>query len=151
MGDFDDQIRRGVADVEVFDFGEPTVTEAPVLSDARVAIVTTAGLRADGLGVWGDGQGFVAIPSGERNLVVAQASATFDRAGIALDLNVVYPADRLEDMVTDHTIGSVAREHLSFMGAQPDHTLTTLRLDSGPAAAKRLLDDGVTVVLLTPV
>ena len=48
-------------------------------------------------------------------------------------------------------IGSVASRHLSFMGAQTDHTLTTLRLDTGPAAARLLLDDGVDVVLLTPV
>ena len=37
------------------------------------------------------------------------------------------------------------------MGAQLDHTLTTIRLDTGPAAARLLRDDGVDVVLLTPV
>jgi hypothetical protein len=37
------------------------------------------------------------------------------------------------------------------MGAQPDHTLTTLRVDTGPAAARLLLEDDVDVVLLTPV
>ena len=48
-------------------------------------------------------------------------------------------------------IGSVASRHISFMGAQPDHNLSTMRLDTGPAAAKILRDDGVDVVLLTPV
>jgi hypothetical protein len=37
------------------------------------------------------------------------------------------------------------------MGAQPDHVLETLRLDTGPAAAELLKADGVDVVLLTPV
>ena len=37
------------------------------------------------------------------------------------------------------------------MGAQPDHTLETIRLDSGPAAAQRLANDEVDLVLLTPV
>ena len=37
------------------------------------------------------------------------------------------------------------------MGAQPDHTLETIRLDSGPAAAQRLASDEVDLVLLTPV
>jgi hypothetical protein len=37
------------------------------------------------------------------------------------------------------------------MGAQIDYTLETIRLDTGPAAARVLLDDGVDVVLLTPV
>jgi hypothetical protein len=63
----------------------------------------------------------------------------------------VYPVDRLAELAARGTIGSVANRHIAFMGAQPDHTLTTLRLDSGPAAAKLLLHDGVDVVLLTPV
>jgi hypothetical protein len=40
---------------------------------------------------------------------------------------------------------------MSFMGAQADATFTTILLDSGPAAAKVLLDQKVDVVLLTPV
>ena len=54
-------------------------------------------------------------------------------------------------MATEGRIGSVAKTHISFMGAQPDHTLETIRLDTGPAAAKILLEDEVDVVLLTPV
>ena len=34
-------------------------------------------------------------------------------------------------------IGSVASRHLAFMGAQPDHNLTTLRLDTEPRAGSR--------------
>ena len=74
----------------------------------------------------------------------------FDRSGFAADLNVVYPIDRLEELAADGTLGAVAPHHLSFAGAQPD-TLAAIRLDSGPAAARRLLNDGVDVVLLTPV
>jgi hypothetical protein len=37
------------------------------------------------------------------------------------------------------------------MGAQTDGTFSTILLDSGPAAARVLLEDGVDVVLLTPV
>ena len=75
----------------------------------------------------------------------------FDRSGLLADLNVAYPADRLDELAAQGVIGSVATNHLSFMGAQPDHTLTTMRLDTGPAAARQLLADGVDVVLLTPV
>ena len=71
--------------------------------------------------------------------------------GILADLNVVYPVDRLDELARAGRVASVASRHLSFMGAQTDHTLTTLRLDTGPAAARLLLDDGVDVVLLTPV
>jgi hypothetical protein len=54
-------------------------------------------------------------------------------------------------MAAEGKIGSVSDTHISFMGAQPDHTLETIRLDTGPAAANILLEEEVDVVLLTPV
>ena len=75
----------------------------------------------------------------------------FDRTGWIVDSNIVIPLDRLDEMAAEGKIGSVAKTHISFMGAQPDHTLETIRLDTGPAAAKILLEDEVDVVLLTPV
>jgi hypothetical protein len=54
-------------------------------------------------------------------------------------------------MAAAGTIGSVAKEHISFMGAQKDHNLATMRLDTGPAAAELLRKDGVDTILLTPV
>lgn len=144
-------VRKNVNDLDAFDFGITAATVAPPLAQARVAIVTTAGLRPDGHGTWNEGQGFVALDARSRELTLAHVSINFDRSGLMADLNVAYPADRLDELARDGTIGSVATNHLSFMGAQPDHTLTTLRLDTGPAAARRLLDDGVDVVLLTPV
>jgi hypothetical protein len=67
------------------------------------------------------------------------------------DLDVVYPVDRLTEMAADGVIGSVNDRHISFMGAQLDATYATMIHDTGPAAAQILLDDGVDVVLLTPV
>jgi D-proline reductase (dithiol) PrdB len=151
MGSTDDKVRASVSELPSFDFGATACTAAPRLDQARVAIVTTAGLRDDGVGTWTDGQGFRVFAASRRDLVLAHVSPNFDRAGFTADLNVVYPADRLDELATSGQIGSVASRHISFMGAQPDHTLTTLRLDTGPAAAKILLDDGVDVVLLTPV
>ncbi len=151
MVGIDDKVRGSVEDIEVFDFGETACTVAPRLADARVAIVTTAGLRADGSARWQDGQGFTVLDRAERRLTLAHLSPNFDRAGIGADLNVAYPADRLEELAAAGVIGSVAARHISFMGAQPDHTLATIRLDTGPAAAAILLADGVDVVILTPV
>ena len=145
-----DALIRSGATTESFDFGETITTKAPPLHRARVAIVTTAGLKLDD-GVWTQGQGYVVIPSGTRMMSLAQISSNFDRSGFATDINTVFPVDRLDEMAAAGTIGSVASNHLSFMGAQPDHVLETLRLDTGPAAAKLLRDDGVDVVLLSPV
>ncbi|MFN0030272.1 MAG: glycine/sarcosine/betaine reductase selenoprotein B family protein [Acidimicrobiales bacterium] len=147
----DEIVRTNVNNLDAFDFGTTAATAAPPLRGARVAIVTTAGLRADGSGTWSEGQGFVSLDARSRDVTLAHFSINFDRSGLMADLNVAYPADRLEELARDGTIGSVATNHLSFMGAQTDHTLTTLRLDTGPAAARQLLDDGVDVVLLTPV
>ena len=63
---------------------------------------------------------------------------------------MVYPADRLVEMAAEGVIGAVGRHHVAFLGAQ-DETMSTIRLDTGPAAAKILRDDDVDVVLLTPV
>jgi D-proline reductase (dithiol) PrdB len=144
-------VRNGVDGLDVFDFGGTACTMAPALADARVAIVTTAGLRPDGVATWTQGQGFVTLDGDQRNVTLAHASPNFDRSGLAIDLNVVYPVDRLAELAEQGVIGSVASRHLSFMGAQVDHTLATLRLDTGPAAAELLKADGVGVVLLTPV
>ena len=147
-----DEILRDKFDaVEVFDFDPTSCTPAPPLASARVAIVTTAGLRQDGIGTWTEGEGFVVLDGTERALTLAHTSPNFDRSGMAADLNVVYPVDRLDELAAAGTIGSVGSRHIAFMGAQLNHTLTTMRLDTGPAAAKILLDDGVDVVLLTPV
>jgi D-proline reductase (dithiol) PrdB len=152
MASADETIRRSVDELTVFDFDATPCSSAPPLSEARVAIVTTAGLRSDGGRSWviGD-QTFTVLDAADRHVTLAHASPNFDRSGFGADLNVVYPADRLVELAAGGVIGSVASQHLSFMGAQTDHTLATLRLDTGPSAAKLLADDGVDVVLLTPV
>jgi D-proline reductase (dithiol) PrdB len=61
----------------------------------------------------------------------------------------VFPIDRLGELAQAGRIGSVASRHISFAGNQPDVTLSTLSLDSGPAAASLLREDGVHVVLIT--
>ena len=53
-------------------------------------------------------------------------------------------------MAAEGRIGSVAPQHIAFLGAQGE-SLTTMIMDTGPAAAKVLKDEGVDVVLLTPV
>jgi D-proline reductase (dithiol) PrdB len=148
----DKEVRARVNDVPVYEFESTPFTQPPELAKARVAIVTTAGLRTEGNAHWQPGdQSFSVFDVTARNLRLAHFSPNFDRSGFALDLNVVYPIDRLNELAARKVIGSVASKHISFMGAQLDHTLSTMRLDTGPAAARVLRDDGVDVVLLTPV
>ena len=148
----DEQLRTTLGGLKSFAFDDVPWTTPKPLHESRVAIVTTAGLRVESNADWNAGdQGFTQIPHDAENLTLAHYSPNFDRVGWILDKNVVFPIDRLHEMAEDGIIGSVAKTHISFMGAQPDHTLETIRLDSGPAAAKLLNDDEVDLVLLTPV
>ena len=136
--------------VPVFDDPAFTPLGKP-LSKARVAIVTSAALYPEG------GEAFVTgdtsyrvIDRASRDLVLGHWSPNFDHTGFQLDLNVVYPIDRLRELAADGVIGDAAPRHFAFAGNQPE-TVSELRLDTGPACALELVADAVDVVLLTPV
>jgi D-proline reductase (dithiol) PrdB len=146
----DAAMRAAIADLPVPEFEDTAFTRPPPLADATVALVTTAGLIRPGEELWADADaGYRVFTRDERDLIVAHQSTNFDRAGIAADLNVAYPLHRLVEMEREGAIGAVAAHHLSFTG--PIIELSTVQLDTGPAAAAQLLDDRVDVVLLTPV
>jgi D-proline reductase (dithiol) PrdB len=148
----DADIRAAVDDLPVLEPTDVAYTAPKALADARVAIVTTAGLRTGGPLHWKAGdQGFTVLAGDARDLGLAHTSPNFDKSGFVADLNVVYPVDRLRELAERGVIGSVAPRHASFMGAQLDHELPVMRHDTGPAVAQLLKDDGVDVVLLTPV
>ncbi len=139
----------GVLPVPTFE-STAWVTPKP-LAESTVAIVTSAALhRSSDEGFSPGDTSYRLIPSDARDLVLGHWSPNFDRTGVAIDLNVVYPIDRLEELAAQGIIGSVAPRHASFAGNQPDD-VATIRLDSGPRAAGELAKDGVDVVLLTPV
>jgi D-proline reductase (dithiol) PrdB len=148
----DSDIRLANANQPVPEFESPAFNRLrkPV-SECRVAIVTTAALHSsDQPKFLGGDQSFRELLASADGLVLGHISPNFDRSGFISDPNVVFPIDRLNEMAVERTIGSVASTHISFLGAQ-DETMTSIRLDSGPAAAKVLLSDAVDVVLLTPV
>lgn len=121
------------------------------LAEARVAIVTSASLhRPDQDRFNMADTSFRAFDRHDRNLIMGHWSPNFDHSGFQMDLNVVYPIDRLEELAADGVIGDVAPRHFAFAGNQPE-TVSELRLDTGPACAAQLIADGVDVVVLTPV
>jgi D-proline reductase (dithiol) PrdB len=122
-----------------------------LLGRSRVAIVTTAALRLREQDKFlGGDQSFRMLPATTEGVILGQISPNFDRSGFILDPNVVFPVDRLNEMAAEGRIGSVASQHIAFLGAQGE-SLATMILDTGPAAAQVLKNDGVDVVLLTPV
>jgi D-proline reductase (dithiol) PrdB len=126
------------------------------LTEARVALVSTAGLVPPGeqafdLDRRGGDPSFRLIPAGTdpRRLSVHHRSEAFDRRPLEADPGVVFPSDRLSALAERGTIGSVAPRHLSFMGSitAPGR----LRREFAPRAADLLAADGVDVALLVPV
>ena len=133
------------------EFANPAWVTPKPLANSMVAIVTSAAIHTPDDSAFSAGDaGYRLIDRDRRDLVLGHWSPNFDRAAFALDLNVVYPIDRLEELAASGIIGAVAPRHVSFAGNQPDD-VSTIRLDTGPAAAAALKADGVDVVILTPV
>ena len=144
-------MREMGTNLPVPNFDSTPCAPVPQLRNATVAIVTSAAIHQahDDRFTAGD-TGYRIIPSDARDLVMGHWSPNFDHTGFQIDLNVVFPIDRLHELAHDRVIGRVAPRHISFAGNQPDD-VSAVRLDSGPAAAAELKRDGVDVVLLTPV
>lgn len=131
---------------------KPFVKGAP-LAQRRVAIITTAGLhlRSDQpFDSGGAGIDYRVIPGDATaaDLVMSHASVNFDRTGFQSDWNVVFPLDRLKELMRDKLIGAVAAFHYSFMGAIP---LVARYEAKARELAGLLRKDRVDAVLLTPV
>ncbi len=147
----DATLRSAVGGLPAPEFAPHATPLGKPLSESTVAIVTTAGLKPRGeVELWQPGDmSYTVIPASVRDLQLSHFSPNFDRSGVAADLDVVYPIDRLQELADAGVIGKVADRHLSFMGAQFD--FASMIQDSGPRAAQELVDDGVDVVIFTPV
>jgi D-proline reductase (dithiol) PrdB len=146
----DQHVKAMTADIETPVFDTIAFTTPPPLSAATVAIVTSASLHhPDDQDFAPADTGYRVLSSTRRDYVMGHWSPNFDTTGFAIDINTVFPIDRLDELAARGVIGSVASEHLAYAGNQFD--LSAVRLDSGPAGAKRLRQQGVDVVLLTPV
>ncbi len=126
------------------------------LREARIALVTTAGLFRPGVDrpfdrMRGGDFSFRVIPDDTelQALAVGQTSDAFDRQPVEADRNSALPLDRLHQLVANGEVGASAPRHLSFNGSitAPGRLIR----DSAPDAARLLRDDGVQGALLVPV
>ncbi len=134
----------------------PAAVRRQPLSQSRVALVTSAGLVSRGsppfdLARRGGDPSFRLIPADAPagTLSVHHRSEAFDRAGLAEDLNVIFPREALARLALAGAIGGIAPRHLSFMGSitSPGRLIR----DFAPEAASVLAGDAVDVALLVPV
>lgn len=144
-------MRKFASSMPLPEFEETPFVEPKSLSDAKVAIVTTAALHREntpGFQIGDSDFHYETLPRHVRDLKLGHHSVNFDRGGFAADLNVVYPIDRLEELASAGVIGEVAENHYAFAGNQ-SATVSEIRLDSGPHCARAMLEENVDVVLLT--
>ena len=121
------------------------------LSKCCLAIGTTAGLHRRGDRPFGPGeQTYRVVPSDTPAVDILQShtSLGFDRVPIMRDLNISFPIDRVRELVARGDLGGTAPHHYSFMGAQRE--LRRIQEETGPEVSRRLRDEGVDAVLITP-
>jgi D-proline reductase (dithiol) PrdB len=132
------------------EFESTPFVQAPALNKLKVAVISTAGLHLKGDRPFGPGESdYRLIPSATPacDLVMSHISTNFDRTGFQMDLNMVFPLDRLNELAGEGFIAGVASYHYSFMGAtEPQKMEQTAR-----SLAKIMKKDGVNSTLLVPV
>ena len=152
LEDLTDTARQGHLNFPAMEHDDaPFAPLAKPLSEAKLALVTTAGLhlRSDAPFASGD-QTYRVIPSSSPASAILQShtSIGFDRTAIMRDINVTFPIDRLRELVERGTIGELSERFYSFLGANRDPK--RIIEETGPEVAGKLLDEGVDAVLLTP-
>jgi D-proline reductase (dithiol) PrdB len=150
LADIPEPTRSHLVDLPCPTYDTDPWTPGPAMKDARVALISTAGLSRRGDRPFSfDADDYRVIPGSTpaKDIVMSHISSNFDRSGFQQDFNIVFPLERLREMAEAGEIGSVAEAHYSFMGAtHPDQLEKTARHLSG-----LLRQDNVTAAVLVPV
>ncbi len=150
--DLSDVARQAVLSFPCFDHDDPPfVPLAKPLHEAKLALVTTAGLHVRGDKPFGSGdQTFRVIPATTpvADIIMTHTSIGFDRTPFYRDINVTFPVDRLRELVERGVVGSLTANFYSFMGAQGNPK--QIAEQTGPEVARLLLAEGADAAFLTP-
>ena len=152
LEDLPDLVRQGMLNFPAFDHDDsPCARMDKPLSEAKIALVTTAGLHLrDDAPFTGGDQSYRVIPSSASasGIIQSHMSIGFDRTSIMRDVNVTFPIDRLREMVERGEIGGVTQNYYSFMGAQ--RSPRRIEEETGPEVGRLLLEEGADAAFLTP-
>jgi D-proline reductase (dithiol) PrdB len=126
------------------------------ISEARVALVTTAGLHTPeqpgfDFSIKRGDTSFREIPNSidVRSLIESHRSYAFDHSGIRADANLAFPLDRFRELESENVIGELSHRHFSFMGSiiGPRKLIEV----TAPQVARLMVEDDVDLAFLTPV
>ena len=152
LEDLTEVARQGHLNFPAFEHDDsPFVPLTKPLSEAKIGLVTTAGLQVRGdVPFVNNDQSFRVIPSDTpaRDILQSHTSIGFDRTAFMRDIDISFPVDRLNEWVEQGVIGSLSKNYYSFMGAlRPPKQVEE---ETGPEVARLLMAEGVDAVFLTP-
>lgn len=133
----------------------PWVRPAVPLHRAKLALVTTAGIHHPEQQPFdmNDPNGDPSYRAVDGNRLFTDFTIThdyYDHSDADKDPNIILPLDRLQEMVAEKKLGSLAATHYSFMGHIDGPHIETLIHQTAVDITQKLLQDEVDIVLLTP-
>lgn len=154
------QLRDGEAVDDV-----PFTPLARPMRQARLGLITTAGIwnretdtpfdyeREKREPLWGD-PSYRVLDRSLKQEQVGAGHLHLNNDDVLEDFNIALPIHRLNELVEAEKVGSVAQRHYSFMGfqggGQAGADTSEWQEHYGPEVARRLLDEDVQAVILTP-
>ena len=150
LDDIPEPTRTAVRDISCPKFATMPFVSGPVLSERKVAIVSSAALIRRGEKPFDFGSSeYRAVPSAwpTDEILISHVSINFDRAGFQRDINVVFPIDRLRELAAEGVIGGITDTHYSIMGSTDPAAMVA----SADGIAAALLAEGCNAVVLAPV
>ena len=124
-------------------------------AESRLALITTGGVHLKNQPPFDmkDRQGdpsFREIPADAKPADLSITHNYYDSRDAVLDVNTVFPLERVQLLEQFGEIGHVNHRHFSFMGHISNRHLDTLINETATDVAEKLKEDGVDIALLTP-
>lgn len=147
---------RWLKNQQLEDYGSPPwALFSKPLTHCRIALVTTAGVHCKGDPPFNmddkDGDPtYRIIPHNTPREALCITHDYYNHRDADKDVNIVLPLERLQELVEEQIIGAAAPFHYSFMGHIDGLHISRLLSTTAPEVARRLKQEQVDAVVLTP-
>ncbi len=133
----------------------PWTKPAKPLAQAKLALVTTSGIHHKDQPVFNmsDNNGDPSYRELNGETIIDDYQIThdyYDHSDARKDPNIVFPLERLRELVSEGVLGQLAQTHYAFMGHIDGQHISTLVETTAREVAQKLKQDQVDLVLLTP-
>lgn len=135
--------------------GVPWAKLEKALSESTVAVVTTAGVHLKSQKPFDmedpDGDpGYRELPVDTPIEDYTITHDYYDHSDADRDINIIFPIERLREFAKEGRVKGLGPMNYGFMGHIKGSHIKTLTEKTAPEVARKLANDGVNVVVLTP-